>query len=109
MSEFHTEDWHALGCELEELADRLVFLSQRSAPAKCLGCFGNNVAKLERLADGQRTEMIHPGCGGHFIVEIEGSMNIGPPTTNRIHFSDGSFSHEEPYQAPKLHISRRFD
>ncbi|TQK06962.1 hypothetical protein FBX97_2229 [Herbaspirillum sp. SJZ107] len=109
VREFHTEDWHTLGSELDEQANRLVFLSQRSVPARCLECFGYNIAELTRFAGGDRTEMIHPGCGGHFILEIQGSMHLAPPTTKLIHFSDGTFSHEEAYEAPSLYSAGRLD
>jgi hypothetical protein len=109
VREFHTKDWHALGSELEEQADRLVFLSQRSAPAKCLRCFGQNVTKLQKFADGRGAEVLHPKCGGHFVVKVQGSMNIASPTTKLIYLPDGSFSHEEPYDAPNLLIAGRFD
>lgn len=109
MREFQTADWHALGHELEEQADYLGYLSQRSVPARCLHCSGHNIAELERIADGDGTAEVHPGCGGHFIVEIQGSMHLAPPATQLIHHPDGSFSHEEPYEAPSLHCAGRLD
>jgi hypothetical protein len=109
VSEFHTEDWHALGRELEEQADRLVFLSQRSVPARCLSCFGHNIVELERVPDDDREAVIHPGCGGYFIVEIQGGMNLTPATTKLIHRPDGTFLQEEPYEPPGLHFPGKFD
>jgi len=105
--EFGTRDWHKMGSTLDELANRLAFLSQRSVPARCLHCFGHNTAELERCADGETNGVIHPGCGGRFVVEIKGNFRLAPPTTMLIHHPDGSLSHEEPYAAPSLHSAKR--
>lgn len=109
VREFHTEDWHELGRELDEEADRLVFLAQRSVPARCLECFGHNIAELEGVSDGDRNTVKHPGCGGDFIVEIQGGMYLTPATSRLIYRPDGAFLREEPHEPAVFHLRGKFD
>lgn len=109
IREFRTKDWHALGNALETQASRLVFLAQRTVPARCLQCEGHNVTGLERFNKGDMEMAIHPGCGGDFIIKISGSINMAPSTTKLIHHPDGRFSHEEPYEASSLDLPGKLD
>lgn len=109
VREFHTKDWRAMGASLEEELTRLEFLSNRSAPARCLGCFGHNIVELPTKKEGEEEYQTHPGCGGRFVFAIEGSMNISPPHIKHIYRPDGTFSHDEPYEAPSLLVPGRPD
>lgn len=109
LREFHTSEWHALGRELDDHAARLVFLAERSVPARCLHCFGHNIVGLERPDVQQGKLVSHPGCEGNFVVEVAGTMSLLPPSTLLVYQADGILSHEEPLQAPRRDFAGKHD
>lgn len=102
VREFGEEDWHEMGEILDEVANRINYLSQRTNPPRCLKCSGQNIFDLETTNFAGENRWMHPGCGGAFVLEITGSINCGPISTKAIYNPDGIFTHEETFEPRNL-------
>lgn len=94
--EMGSEDFQELANTLEEASLQIEYLSHRTAPARCLKCFGHDVERLNLRVNHETRGWAHPGCGGTLVMEILGGMNLVPSTTRLVYKPDGEFSHEEP-------------
>ena len=82
---------------LDEAGEQIEYLSRRTAPPRCLRCFGHEVERLNSRATDTDTSRgwLHPGCGGTLEIRILGGMNLIPSKTRLVYKSDGEFPHEE--------------
>lgn len=109
--EIHTEDFHEMANILEEAGEKIEYLSRRTAPPRCLKCFGREVERLTLQVNGETRGWAHPRCTGTLVMNILGSMNVVPSATRLVYKPDGEFSHEElnPPSTVQLKFSSSLD